>query len=63
MLEIATNGELFNRMLPVLKDFTIHGIELVAQAGADAVFLADDWGIQDRLMVSPASWVKYFKPA
>ena len=63
MLEIADNGELFNRMLLALKDFTIHGIELVAQAGADAVFLADDWGIQDRLMISPVSWAKYFRHA
>ena len=63
MIEIALEGELFTRMLPELRDFTIRGIELVADAGADAVFLADDWGTQNRLMISPTSWAKYFKPA
>jgi len=63
MLEIASEGELFTRMLATLRDFTIRAIELVADAKADAVFLADDWGLQDRLMISPNAWVKYFKPA
>ena len=63
MIQIALEGELFTRMLSELRDFTIRGIELVADAGADAVFLADDWGTQHRLMISPTSWVKHFKPA
>lgn len=63
MLEIALEGELLARMLPRLRDFTIRGIELVADAGVDAVFLADDWGTQHRLMISPGVWVKGFKPA
>ena len=63
MIEIATKGELFLRMLSHLRDFTIQGIELIAEAGADAVFLADDWGTQHRLQISPTMWRHYFKPA
>jgi len=63
MIEIATNGVLFGRMLESLRDFTVQAIDLVAQAGADAVFLADDWASQDRVMISPRMWAKYFKPA
>jgi hypothetical protein len=63
MVEIATGGELFARMLADLRDFTIRGIEQIAEAGADAVFLADDWGTQHRLQVSPAAWRRYFRPA
>jgi uroporphyrinogen decarboxylase len=63
MIEIATGGELFTRMLAILRDFTIQGIDLIADAGADGVFLADDWGTQDRLQISPAMWRKYFRPA
>lgn len=63
MVEIVSNGELFSRMLAHLRDFTIQGIELVADAGADAVFLADDWGTQRRLQISPAMWSQYFRPA
>ena len=63
MIEIATDGALFRRMLESLNDFTVQAIDLVAQAGADAVFLADDWASQDRLMISPRAWAKCFKPA
>jgi uroporphyrinogen decarboxylase len=63
MMEIATNGDLFAAMLADLRDFTIRGIELIADAGADAVFLADDWGTQDRLQISPNMWREHFRPA
>ena len=63
MVEIATGGELFTRMLGELREFTVSGIELIAESGADAVFLADDWGTQHRLQISPAMWREYFRPA
>jgi len=63
LMEIATDGELFTRMLADLRDFTLRGIEAIADTGADAVFLADDWGTQHRLQISPAMWRKHFRPA
>jgi len=33
-----------------------------ARAGADGVMFAEDWGTQDRLLVSPAMWREIFKP-
>lgn len=63
MIEIALNGGLFNRMLHDLQDFTIRGIELIAETGVDGIFLADDWGTQQRLQISPDMWCTYFKPA
>jgi len=63
MMEIATESELFKALLADLRDFTISGIELLAETGVDAVFLADDWGTQHRLQISPESWRKHFKPA
>ena len=63
MMEIATYGELFGRMLSNLRDFTIQGIELIAETGADAVFLADDWGTQHRLQISLTMWREHFRPA
>jgi len=63
MVEIATEGEIFISMLKELRDFTIHGIELIGDTGADAVFLADDWGMQHTLQISPDMWRKYFRPA
>lgn len=61
-MEIAEEGELFQRMMPVLRDFTLEAISTAGQGGADAVYLADDWGSQDRLQISPAAWRRHFKP-
>jgi len=63
MIEIATGGDLFMRMLKDLRDYTINGIELIAGTGVDGLFLADDWGTQHRLQISPAMWREYFRPA
>lgn len=33
-----------------------------AEAGADGVFFCEDWGVQDRLLISPAMWRSIYKP-
>lgn len=63
MVEMLMASPLFQRLVTVLRDFTIDGIGCIADAGADAVYLADDWGTQQRLQISPESWRTYFKPA
>ncbi len=37
-------------------------IEQWARAGADAVMFGEDWGTQERLLVSPTMWREMFKP-
>jgi uroporphyrinogen decarboxylase len=63
MIEIAMDGELFEKMLVNLRDFTIRAIELIADAGATGVYLSDDWGTAERLHISLDQWRKRFKPA
>ena len=50
--------ELQRRVVEVLKD-CLRGL---AEAGADAVFFCEDWGTQDRMLVSPGMWREIFKP-
>ena len=37
-------------------------MQLYAAAGVDGVFFCEDWGIQDRLLISPEMWREIFKP-
>ena len=37
-------------------------LERYAEEGADGIFWCDDWGLQDRLMISPDSWRRIWKP-
>lgn len=45
----------------------IHGLycrelELWAKTGVDGLVFIDDWGSQDRLLISPNQWREWFKP-
>ena len=43
-------------------DFQCAMIKEYAKCGVDALWGGDDWGLQDRLMVSPELWREVFKP-
>jgi uroporphyrinogen decarboxylase len=38
-------------------------IDFYAKVGADGIFFCEDWGTQERLLVSPALWRRMFKPS
>jgi uroporphyrinogen decarboxylase len=62
-IKMAYKDELFLAMLKDLKNYTIECIKLAKAAGVDGVYLADDWGTQNSLQISPDMWKQYFKPA
>jgi len=43
--------------------FWANSIERFAASGADGYMFCDDWGLQNRLMISPESWRTIWKPA
>jgi hypothetical protein len=43
-------------------DYACELIREYAKAEADGVWGGDDWGLQDRLMISPSMWGTFFKP-
>jgi len=49
-------------LIDVLVDMNLVAIERYAAAGADGYMFCDDWGLQDRLMISPNAWRKIWKP-
>lgn len=51
------------KILDILVEMNLVAIERYAQAGVDGLIFCDDWGLQDRLMISPASWRQIWKPA
>lgn len=50
------------RLIDILVDMNLYAIERYAQAGADGYMFCDDWGLQDRLMISPDFWREIWKP-
>ena len=49
-------------LLSRMADIAIESIQHFAAIGADGVISADDWGLQDRPMMSPEVFAEHFKP-
>ena len=45
-----------------LHEFNCGLMEKWAKTDVDALFMMDDWGAQNNLLISPDSWVELFKP-
>ncbi|MBN2558292.1 MAG: hypothetical protein JXB33_06025 [Clostridia bacterium] len=49
------NEKVVNMLLGVIDNY--------GKVGADCIFFCEDWGLQDRLMISPELWREMFKPS
>ncbi len=43
-------------------EFRFAQCEKYVELGVDIVWLGDDFGMQDRMMINPELWRKFFKP-
>lgn len=57
-LERANIDRLHGRVTDLLEEMICRW----ADAGADGVFFCEDWGVQNRLLVSPRMWRDVFRP-
>jgi uroporphyrinogen decarboxylase len=62
LLDCAADPEQIRRLNRMVSDLVIGQVGLWADAGADGVFFCEDWGTQDRLLVSPRMWREMFRP-
>ncbi|MBD3291376.1 MAG: hypothetical protein GF393_00520 [Armatimonadia bacterium] len=57
----ASDPELVNDINRMVSDIVIAQVDIYADLGFDGVTYAEDWGTQDRLLVSPPMWDRMFK--
>jgi len=50
------------RLLDILVEMNLYVIKRYAAEGVDGYIFPDDWGLQNRLMISPAKWRELWKP-
>ncbi|MHC4592830.1 MAG: uroporphyrinogen decarboxylase family protein [Planctomycetota bacterium] len=62
LVDVLAEPEKVEQLLAVVEEQLHHAMWRLAEAGADGVMFAEDWGTQDRLLVSPEVWHKMFKP-
>lgn len=49
-------------LLDLLADIAIDAVDRLAECGAQGIMSCDDWGLQDRPMLSPAIFAEFWKP-
>ncbi|MDD4890436.1 MAG: uroporphyrinogen decarboxylase family protein [Phycisphaerae bacterium] len=62
LCDLAGEPENIARLHAIVRAELLKAIDRYAEIGADAILFCEDWGTQDRLMVSPAMWRAIFKP-
>jgi hypothetical protein len=62
LCDVAAEPEQVKKLLSRVADVVEGEINGFADAGVDGVMAAEDWGTQDRLLVSPRSFRELFKP-
>lgn len=60
--DLMLERENVDRLHGLVADVLEEVITGYAAAGADGVFFCEDWGIQDRLLISPNTWREVFRP-
>lgn len=60
--DICQEPDKLGELIDLLVDINIKIIMRYREAGVDGFFTSDDWGLQDRLMISPKTWRKIWKP-
>ena len=62
LLDCAAEPERVATLNRVVSDIVLRQVDIYADIGADGVFFCEDWGTQDRLLVSPRMWRAVFRP-
>ena len=62
LMDVAEPEAGFSNLLAKVHEYYLAELEFWVKTDADAIFFMDDWGSQDRLMISPAAWRELFKP-
>lgn len=61
-IDIYEAPEALGRLIDILVEMNLAAIEKYANAGAHGFIFCDDWGLQNRLMISPKAWRSIWKP-
>lgn len=62
LLDCAAEPERVSALNQMVSDIVVGQLDIYADIGADAVFFCEDWGTQDRLLISPRMWRELFRP-
>ena len=60
--DIYEHPDELKQLINVLVEMNLAAIKYYAQEGFDGYYFTDDWGLQNKLMISPSEWSEFWKP-
>ncbi len=60
--DCAAEPDKIKRLNRMVNDIVLTQVDIYAEYGADGITYCEDWGTQERLLVSPRMWHEIFKP-
>lgn len=62
LMDFSLNPELADRILDIPYQYHLTAAKKLTEMGVDMIWLGDDVGAQDAMIISPKMWRKFFKP-
>lgn len=62
LIDMARNPDLANALFDIPYRYHFAAAKKLVELGVDMIYLGDDMGAQNQMMISPRLWGKYFKP-
>ena len=62
MMDPYVHPAAFERLLDIQIEIALAAVERLHACGVDGVISCDDWGLQDRVMMSPELFRRFFRP-
>ena len=62
MMDFILDPDLVNHLLDIPMDYHLRAAKNLVELGVDMIWLGDDVGAQNNMMISPDMWRSFFKP-
>lgn len=63
LTDMVLHKNFVHDLITVIMDYTTKVVKEALACNIDALFLMDDWGQQEGLLISPTMWREFFKPS
>jgi uroporphyrinogen decarboxylase len=62
LIDFALNPDYLERLLDIPFDYHLTAAKRLVKMGVDMIWIGDDVGAQNRMLISPDTWRRFFKP-
>lgn len=62
LMDLVVNADLVERLLDIPFNYHLTAAKKLVEMGVDMIWMGDDMGTQEKMLISPDTWRRFFKP-